>query len=392
MTASTQGIASESLAEALARLGEASAAKKCWRCACLHNSLKSIEEAIPATNRPAGLSASLRAARERLVPIQYDCLGCEVCYPPMAMNALGVGAEACPGEDVTEREGWPPLPGAYQVLRYGAPVAICTLTDQDLVARLAERAGPEVAMIGSVFTENLGIERIVRNLLANPNIRFLILCGPDSRQKIGHLPGQSLLALAANGTDERGRILGAAGRRPILQNVSASGVQHFRRNVEVVDLIGVDQPDVILSRSQECAARRCAPGPPFEEAPLISPLRGFIPERMVPDPAGYFVVYPDRSRGILQLEHYANSGVLDAVIEGVTAAEVYTPAVERGLVSRLDHAAYLGRELARAERSLSTEEPFIQDAAPERRNRGGAQISRITPECGCGPACGGNKR
>jgi tetrahydromethanopterin S-methyltransferase subunit A len=86
---------------------------------------------------------------------------------------------------------------------------------------------------------------------------------------------------------------------------------------------------------------------------------------MIPDPAGYFVIYVDRPRHRLSLEHYRNEGLLDTVIEGATAAEVYTPAIECGLLSRLDHAAYLGRELARAERALTTDTPYIQDGAPE---------------------------
>ena len=40
-------------------------------------------------------------------------------------------------------------------------------------------------------------------------------------------------------------------------------------------------------------------------------------------------------------------------------------AIERGLLTRLDHAAYLGRELARAEHALSSGETYAQDAAPE---------------------------
>lgn len=128
-------IPTDALAEAVKQLGEATAAKKCWRCGCLHNSLKSLEEAMPEGERPEALDAAIRAARGRLVPVQYECLGCEVCYPPLAMNALGVGAEACPGEAATAREGWPPLPGAYTVLRFGSPVAIATLTDEALVRR-----------------------------------------------------------------------------------------------------------------------------------------------------------------------------------------------------------------------------------------------------------------
>jgi len=75
----------------------------------------------------------------------------------------------------------------------------------------------------------------------------------------------------------------------------------------------------------------------------------------------------------LCLEHYANTGVLTSVIEGSTAAEVYMPAIGHRLASRLDHAAYLGRELARAEHALSSGECYIQDAAPE----------ECSPRCSC---------
>jgi len=40
-------------------------------------------------------------------------------------------------------------------------------------------------------------------------------------------------------------------------------------------------------------------------------------------------------------------------------------AIEGGLLIRLDHAAYLGRELTRAEHALSSGETYAQDAAPE---------------------------
>ncbi len=57
--------------------------------------------------------------------------------------------------------------------------------------------------------------------------------------------------------------------------------------------------------------------------------------------------------------------MLDSLIEGHKAAELYIPAIDRHLVSRLDHAAYLGRELARAEHALLTGTVYVQDAAPE---------------------------
>src|SRR5215471_19189370 len=70
---------------------------------------------------------------------------------------------------------------------------------------------------------------------------------------------------------------------------------------------------------------------------------------MVSDPAGYFVIIIDRVRRLLNIGHYQNNGVLTTVIEGHSAAEVYMTAIERELLTRLNHAAYLGRELARAE-------------------------------------------
>ena len=47
------------------------------------------------------------------------------------------------------------------------------------------------------------------------------------------------------------------------------------------------------------------------------------------------------------LEHYTNHGVLDCVMEGRSTGPLYIEAIERNLVTRLDHAVYLGRELGR---------------------------------------------
>ncbi len=381
--------------EAVRQLGEAAATKKCWQCGCLRSSLGAIEEAFPMSARPAELAAVIELARPRLLETKYDCLGCEVCFPAIAINALGVEGDACPSEPVEAREGWPPLAGAYTVLRYHAPVAVCTLTDEELAKRVAAAAGPGVAIVGTMQTENLGIERLILNTVANPNIRFLVLCGEDSRKAVGHLPGHSLLALARAGVDEGMRIVGAPGKRAVLRNVEREAVEHFRRRVEVVDLVGVSEARAILEKAAACAARNPGAAEACAAVRSVGAIKGYVPGRMVPDPAGYFVVLPDRARQRLVLEHYRNDGVLDVVIEGASAAELYWPAVERELVSRLEHAAYLGRELARAEAALRTGEPFVQDAAPESGERetpavfdpGVFSLSRGKPGCGCGGKC-----
>ncbi len=360
------------LQEALERLHEATAAGKCRVCGCFHNLVQALGQAFPNGEGPKELRKALQAAESCLVEQRYDCLGCEDCLPPLVINALSqalgeavADLEVCPAEKLEERQGWPPLPGAYQVLRYQAPVAVCTLTSQDLTAAVVREAGPEIALVGTMHTENLGIERLIQNVLANHHLRFVILCGPDSQQSVGHYPGQSLAALAQHGLDDRQHIIGAQGRRPILKNLSPEAVAHFREVVEVIALIGEMDALQVLKEVKRCTARNPGPAKPYATNHIVTPVPGSLPARMVSDPAGYFVVYVDRAKGILSLEHYRNDGLLDLVIEGASAAELYTPAIDRGLVSRLDHAAYLGRELARAEESLCSGEPFIQDAAPE---------------------------
>lgn len=363
-TAHSDGAAA--LAIVAEQLEEGIAAKKCHACGCFQAAVAAFEGTAPGRHE---LRSALERARGVLTPTKYDCLGCQVCYPAVAENAF---ADAFPGEAIAplcptgapaERPGWPPLPGDYRVVRFGAPVAVCTLNSTELAGTLAARAPAGLALAGTLHTENLGIERIVRNVLANPHVRFLVVCGEDTRQAIGHLPGQSLVALCEGGLDEAGRIRGAAGKRPVLKNVSRSQVEAFREQVELVPLVGEQDPGRILEAVASCAVRDPGPfaGAPSDDAiPMVVAQE---PARLVLDPSGFLVVYPDPRRGLV-LEHYRNEGVLDCVIEGATPGAVGAAAVERGLLSRLDHAVYLGRELARAEESLRLGTPYVQDRAP----------------------------
>lgn len=388
-----------SLAVIHAQLAEAVAARKCHTCGCLHSTV----EALAATEPGRGeLAESLATARAVFAQKKYDCLGCAVCFPAIAANAFADAfpdqaeeLDLCPTEAPEERVGWPPLPGDYKALRYGAPVAVCALNSPDLVASVERAALPGVSIVGTMHTENLGIERVIRNVLANPNLRFLLLCGEDTQQAIGHLPGQSFASLFRNGIDERGHIVGAKGKRPVLKNVSTNQVGVFLRQVELVDLVGETSFERIAMGISGLVARN--PGP-FGETVIdhaVTPFVASEPKRLIPDPAGFFVVYPDGDRQRLVLEHYANAGVLDCVLEGRTPAALYSEVVARSLISRLDHAAYLGRELARAEDSLRTGEPYVQDRAagelaPPPEEETSKPVNGASP-CGCTSTCGGKR-
>ena len=91
--------------EAAAQLSQAAGARKCWRCGCLRGSLRAIAGAYPAGKRPKALADAVELARSRLREVKYDCLGCEVCWPALAISALGVEGEVCAAEPVSAREG-----------------------------------------------------------------------------------------------------------------------------------------------------------------------------------------------------------------------------------------------------------------------------------------------
>jgi dihydropteroate synthase-like protein len=56
------------------------------------------------------------------------------------------------------------------------------------------------------------------------------------------------------------------------------------------------------------------------------------------------------------------------IIKGKTAKAVYTKIVQLGLVTRLDHAAYLGSELEKADIALKTGKEYIQDTCLFEKN------------------------
>lgn len=363
---------------------------KCHRCGCFQNAVLSFEKSPVLKSRLRGV---LEEARSLFQHKRYDCLGCEICWPAVASNAAAeldpmLAEETfCATEEPVLREGWPPLPGDYRVLRFQAPVAVVTLNSDDLMEWLVLTRPPGMAIVGTLRTENLGIERIIRNLLPNPNVRFLVVCGVDTQKAIGHLPGHSLVSLMREGLDDSGRICGAAGKRPVIKNVSREHVEAFRRRIEVINLIGETDVDVIVATIAEAAGRD--PGAATEslsDAMQIAIENAVEPERLVIDPAGYLVIYPDRLRGLLVLEHYANNGVLTRVLEGKTPAALSGTAIEAGLISRLDHAAYLGRELARAEATLIDGTEYVQDKAPGKCEE--ENLSAPVSACCCPTNCG----
>ena len=133
-----------------------------------------------------------------------------------------------------------PEPGAYELCNPLSPSMVVLPTPNSDLMRVALETG--VAAVGFVRTANVGIEKIVANVIANPNIRWLIIFGQESE---GHSPGQTIIALHRNGLDKNGKVIGSKGLTPYLLNLPTKAIDRFRRQVQIIDAIGCSHADVL---------------------------------------------------------------------------------------------------------------------------------------------------
>lgn len=82
----------------------------------------------------------------------------------------------------------------------------------------------------------------------------------------------------------------------------------------------------------------------------------------VPDRCGWFKIHVDRENNRLSVLHFPlNRKKPDKLIYGNKATLIYKTIIDEELVSNLDHAAYLGKELKKAEIALRFCRSYIQD-------------------------------
>ena len=170
-----------------------------------------------------------------------------------------LSARSRPMSDIRKSEpaaGYPPEEGCYLRGNDYSPVAVVVIlrrprdeTPPDIEKLV--RAGVESggALAGTLQTENVGLEKVICNIVANPNIRYLVVCGPESP---GHLVGGAIAALSANGVDANKRIIGAEAPTPYLFNVPGEFIDRFRDQITVIDLVNEGSPDVLRNAVAAC--------------------------------------------------------------------------------------------------------------------------------------------
>lgn len=256
-----------------------------------------------------------------------------------------------------EVENWPVETGRYIIGDKKSCVAVCTLSSLDI-----ELSMDNIAIVGKCVTENVGMEKIIRNIISNPNIRYFVICGVEPK---GHYVGQAFKCLVENGLDADRKIIGALGAMPIIKNVSDEQIERFKKQVEIVDMIEEENTQKIMDRINELND----PGA-FDSAMEIETVKTINADYDASKDAtadnslddGFFTILVDRNANQIVVEHYfAKDKKLNCRIVGKSAEAISGTIAKMGLVKGLYHAAYLGKELKKAEIALKIGCDYEQD-------------------------------
>lgn len=143
---------------------------------------------------------------------------------------------------MTPIASWPKL--YHDILKVKDPtnhVGVCTLwTEREIVEKLVGDLPYNV--IGNLYSAQ-GINAMIRNVMANPNIRTIVIWGSEMS-----LSGHSLLSFMKNGVDENRKVI--KGRGEIEREIPDDVISLFRASVEVVDLRGRTKDELTKTLSE----------------------------------------------------------------------------------------------------------------------------------------------
>lgn len=80
------------------------------------------------------------------------------------------------------------------------------------------------------------------------------------------------------------------------------------------------------------------------------------------DNKGYFLIRINKNKKEIEVAFCQKPNVITIKILGQKPIDIYQTIIKEKLISRLDHAAYLGRELQKAKIALDNDLEYIQDS------------------------------
>jgi tetrahydromethanopterin S-methyltransferase subunit A len=211
-------------------------------------------------------------------------------------------------------EPWPVITGEYHTGNPENCVAVCTCGSHIKHEPILEAGA---ALMGPCKTENIGIEKMTANIISNPNIRYLIVTGMEVK---GHITGQAVDSFLKSGIDKEGRIIGAKGAIPFIQNLTPESIERVRAQVESVYMIDTEDMGAITAKIKELVSKD--PGA-LDVEPMKIEIKegGAEEEEHGPRPLASEVV-EIRSRMRLMDAAVTNNGLLNKLQAGIYAGKI----------------------------------------------------------------------
>jgi len=80
-----------------------------------------------------------------------------------------------------------------------------------------------------------------------------------------------------------------------------------------------------------------------------------------PDPKGYFLIRVNEKKKRIEAGFCTYQHEIVKMVHGTGAIEIYNTIIRKKMISRLEHAAYLGKELYKAELALKYSKRYRQE-------------------------------
>lgn len=185
---------------------------------------------------------------------------------------------------ITPIDGWPKLyHDILKVKDVHNHVGICTLwTERGVVEKIVDKLPYNV--IGNLYSAQ-GINAMIRNVMANPNIRTIVIWGSEMS-----LSGHSLLMFMKNGIDEKRKII--KGRGEIESEIPDEVIAEFREKIEIVDLRGRTKDQLIEKMEELSKLKKDLPAGrqgPFANIPREFPKSEPRVEVLPSEQTGFYV-------------------------------------------------------------------------------------------------------
>jgi tetrahydromethanopterin S-methyltransferase subunit A len=260
-----------------------------------------------------------------------------------------------------QADSWPFSPGKYQIVDPGGPVVIVLPGDELLAMDLADLSANGICLICRSCQSARDVRNLLNNIAANMAIHYVLVAG-DEENRLDAVEALANLLAPADRPVETTTMTDQ-----IRAKLRPGELESLAKQVRHVDMVGCTEVDRILTKVNELVSTSGrpntgfrAPGAPSSNGvERVIAARGISPE-FDPDKAGRYGI--SASGGKITVEHRNAKNEVLRVVEGSSARDLCLTLIRNGWVSKLDHAAYLGRELTRAEIAMRDGEPYSQDA------------------------------